>query len=420
MNLHYPPPSNKLAIIPQKSKAGWEEVRSGMDNRLGALALKIEEEGEREEDLVVELPEIEEEEPQAPERLGEYEVPAQFFQGVGSTSMLTREEEQSIARGIVRCRKRIRRLLRRFPRLIAAALPEHGRSVIHPSDDFRERETVMILGYARRLLQSRRRTDPRLGSRIQVREFVQSLERELQEYRKLRNRMIEANLRLVISFARRYRRTGVSFLDMVQEGTLGLIRAVEKYDPVKEVKFGTYAVWWIWQQIGRAGDMHGGLIRTPVHWNQLRRKVGRETQRLQTQNDGEVDRDALAEASGVDADRLETMTQSFQCLSLDSPIGNDDDRTLEELLASDASDPERDAAAVDLSEQLEAALCQLPAREADILRLRFGTNDQQSLTLEEVGRRYGVSRERIRQLEARALKQLLPICEGQGLRAYVD
>src|SRR5574337_1820828 len=80
---------------------------------------------------------------------------------------------------------------------------------------------------------------------------------------------------------------------MVQEGTLGLSRAVEKYDPAKEVKFGTYAVWWIWQQIGRAGDVHGGLIRTPVHWNQLRRKVGRETQRLQTANDGEVDRDAL-------------------------------------------------------------------------------------------------------------------------------
>ncbi len=393
-----------------------------MDNRLGALALKIDEENDREEELAVDacLEGLEEEDSGSADVVGDYDLPSQFFRSVGATAMLSREDELAIARGIVRARNRIRRILRRFPRLTAAALPLHGRSVVHPADDFRERETVLVLDFARRQLRSRRRSDLRFGTRMRLREFVTALESELKEYRKLRDRMIEANLRLVISFAKRYRRAGVSFLDMVQEGTLGLIRAVEKYDPVKEVKFGTDAVWWIWQQIGRAGDVHGGLIRTPVHWNQLRRKVGRETQRLQTENDGEVDRDALAEASGVDADRLETMTQNFQCLSLDSPLGADDDRTLEELLASDADDPEREAAAVDLSQQLEAALAQLPAREADILRLRFGTSDSQSLTLEEVGRRYGVSRERIRQLEARALKQLLPICEGQGLRAYVD
>ena len=393
-----------------------------MDNRLGALALKIEDENEREEELALDvLDEVEEEdEGELPQRFGEYDLPSHFFQNVGSTTMLTREEEQTIARGLVRTRNRIRRLLRRFPRLTAAALPSRGRSVIHPADDFRERETVTILEFARQLLRSRRRADSRFGTRLRLREFVRALESELQEYRRLRDRMIEANLRLVISFAKRYRRTGVSFLDMVQEGTLGLIRAVEKYDPVKEVKFGTYAVWWIWQQIGRAGDIHGGLIRTPVHWNQLRRKVGRETQRLQTAHDGEVNRDALAEASGVDADRLDTMTQNFQCLSLYSPLGSEDERTLEELLASDTDDPEREAAATDLSKQLEVALSHLPQREADILRLRFGTSDDQSLTLEEVGRRYGVSRERIRQLEARALKQLLPICESQGLRAYVD
>lgn len=391
-----------------------------MDNRFGALALKVEDEDTLDEELEQRPEELKgEEEVETAEVVGDYDLQSHFFQDVGATAMLTPDEEQTIARGIVRSRNRIRRLLRRFPRITAAALPKHGRSVIRPNHDFRERETVMVLDFARRLLRSRRRSDL-IGSRLRVREFVRSLETELEAYRKLRDRMIEANLRLVISFAKRYRRTGVSFLDMVQEGTLGLIRAVEKYDPVKEVKFGTYAVWWIWQQIGRAGDIHGGLIRTPVHWNQLRRKVGRETQRLQTRNDGEVTREALAEASGVDADRLDTMTQSFQCLSLESPLGADDDRTLEELLASENDDPELGAAAVDLSQQLEVALSRLPQREADILRLRFGTADSQSLTLEEVGRRYGVSRERIRQLEARALRQLLPICESQGLRAYVD
>ena len=393
-----------------------------MDDRFGALALKVEDEDSLDESLDPEEASetVKGREPEASEEIGDYDLQSHFFQDVGATAMLAPEEEQTIARAIVRSRNRIRRLLRRVPRLTTAALPKHGRSVIRPSDDFRERETVMILEFARRLLRSRRRSDLQMVSRMRLRELVRALEAELKTYRKLRDRMIEANLRLVISFAKRYRRTGVSFLDMVQEGTLGLVRAVEKYDPVKEVKFGTYAVWWIWQQIGRAGDIHGGLIRTPVHWNQLRRKVGRETQRLQTKNDGEVTREALAEASGVDADRLETMTQSFQCVSLESPLGADDDRTLEELLASEGDDPERGAAAVDLSEQLEVALSHLPQREADILRLRFGTAESQSLTLEEVGRRYGVSRERIRQLEARALRQLLPICESQGLRAYVD
>jgi len=393
-----------------------------MDNGFGALALNVEDNDTVDDELRLEegVGEFKAQEQESPEETGDYDLQAHFFQDVGSTALLTPEEEQAIGRAIVRSRNRIRRLLRRLPRLTAAALPKHGRSVIRPNDDFRERETVMILDFAKRLLRSRRRIEPQLASRMRLREFVHALEAELDTYRELRDRMIEANLRLVISFARRYRRVGVSFLDMVQEGTLGLIRAVEKYDPVKEVKFGTYAVWWIWQQIGRAGDAHGGLIRTPVHWNQLRRKVGRETQRLQTKHDGEVTREALAEASGVDAGRLETMTQSFQCLSLDSPLGADDDRTLEDLLASESNDPEQGAAAVDLSQQLEAALAHLPQREADILRLRFGTADSQSLTLEEVGRRYGVSRERIRQLEARALRQLLPICESQGLRAYVD
>jgi RNA polymerase primary sigma factor len=391
-----------------------------MDTSFGALALKVEDEEPREDDGELTASANEAEEQESTTDYGEDALHAHFFQDVGSTAMLEPEEEQALARNIVRARNRIRRLLRRFPRMTAAALPVHGRSVIRPADDFRERETVMVLEFARRRARSRSRSSLRFGSPLHLREFVRGLEAELKEYRTLRDRMIEANLRLVISFAKRYRRPGVSFLDMVQEGTLGLIRAVEKYDPAKEVKFGTYAVWWIWQQIGRAGDVHGGLIRTPVHWNQLRRKVSRETQRLQNVHDGEVDREELAEASGVDADRLETMTQNFQCLSLDSPLGADDDRTLEELLASEHDDPEREAAAVDLSEQLEVALAQLPQREADILRLRFGTADSQSLTLEEVGRRYGVSRERIRQLEARALKQLLPICEGQGLRAYVD
>jgi RNA polymerase primary sigma factor len=350
---------------------------------------------------------------------GEYDLPPVLMSGIASTPLLSREEESQLARQVVRARSRIRRVLRTLPRLVNAALPEHGRSVVRPTTDFRERETVTILQFARDVLRPRR-YDGRFGNRLRVRTFVRELESAVRDYRVLRDRMIQANLRLVVSLARRYRRPGVAFADIVQEGTIGLIRAVEKYDPSRDVKFSTYAVWWIWQQIGRSGDVFGNLIRTPVHWNQLRRKVGRETQRLQSSNNGDVDRETLAQASGVDAERFEVMMQSFQCLSLATPLGTGTERTLEELLPSDQGDPETSAAASDLSTQLEAALAHLPDREADILRLRFGTNRREALTLEEVGRLYGVSRERIRQLEARALKSLLPICELEGLRAYVD
>jgi RNA polymerase primary sigma factor len=388
-----------------------------MDDGLGAVALDLQAEAEDQSSVA---PEETTPEPTASSPgSGEYDLPPVLLSGITSTPLLSRDEESQLARDVVKARTRIRRVLRTLPRLVNAALPEHGRSVVRPDTDFRERETVTILDYAREVLRPRR-YDGRFGNRLRVRTFIRELEAALKNYRTLRDRMIQANLRLVVSLARRYRRPGIAFADIVQEGTIGLIRAVEKYDPSRDVKFSTYAVWWIWQQIGRSGDVFGNLIRTPVHWNQLRRKVGRETQRLQSSNNGDVDRRTLAQASGVDTERFEIMMQSFQCLSLATPLGAGTERTLEELLPTDQGDPESSAAARDLSAQLEAALAQLPEREADILRLRFGTNRPDALTLEEVGRIYGVSRERIRQLEARALKSLLPICELEGLRAYVD
>ena len=227
-------------------------------------------------------------------------------------------------------------------------------------------------------------------------------------------------MRLVLALARRYRRTGAPMLDLVQEGTLGLLRAIEKFDPARDVRFSTYAAWWIWQQIGRAGDEHATLIRTPLHWHQLRRKLNREAQRFESLG-VPFQREQLAEASGVAAGRVDAVSQSFICLSLSSPMANDDDdRTLEDTIPSESLRPEASMHAADLSEQLEKALAQLPQREADVLRLRFGTSESVPSTLEEIGVRYGVSRERVRQIEARALKRLLPICERTGLRSYFE
>ncbi len=334
---------------------------------------------------------------------------ATFFADVAQVGLLSRHEEETLGLAIADRRGRILKLLRGRPRLVTDALQHVGRGLVHPDDDFREREALTVLTYARQRLKAMSR---RQRGRKSLAKFVDNLQRELTAYRTLRDRMMTANVRLVMTLARRYRHPILSYLDLVQEGVLGLMRAVEKYEPTRGIKFSTYAVWWIWQQISRAADCQGAMIRTPVHWNQLRRKLGRTA----LQADGDMDPDTVAEEHGMSAERLATMAQSFQCLSLAAPIGDDDDRTLGDTIPADGgADPEGAILDSDLSERLASAVGELPHREAEILRLRFGLNGSQVYTLEEIGQRFGVSRERIRQLEARALKQMRQICTAQGL-----
>jgi RNA polymerase primary sigma factor len=332
-----------------------------------------------------------------------------FFADVAQVGLLTREEEEALGSEISERRARILKLLRKHPRLVGQALENVGRGLVHPEEDFREREALTVLTYARRRLRGMRRNQ---RGRKTLREFANALEREMSAYRRFRDRMMTANVRLVMTLARRYRHPTLSYLDLVQEGILGLMRAVEKFEPSRGIKFSTYAVWWIWQQISRAADCQGAMIRTPVHWNQMRRKLGRTS----WQAEGDVDSDAVAEEHGVSPERLAAMAQPFQCLSLTAPLAEGDDRTLGDTLAADSSeDPEGVMLASDLSQRLATAVEELPDREAQILRLRFGLNGAPCRTLEEIGQQFGVSRERIRQLEARALKQMKTICSAQGL-----
>lgn len=327
---------------------------------------------------------------------------AAFAADVARVELLTRDEEEALGWQIAAQRDRIRRLLRGRRRLVAAALRNVGRGVVHPDADFREREALTILAYAKR-----RAAAPAGGAgsdRPALRRFVDRLECELDAYRTLRDRMMTANVRLVMSLARRYHHPTLSFLDLVQEGVLGLMRAVEKYQPSRQIKFSTYAVWWVWQQIARAADCQGALIRTPVHWNQLRRKLGR------------LGRDAGSVELDLTPERVAEMTQPLQCLSLATPLGRDDERTLSDTLAADpAEGPEQSMVETNLGERLASALCALPDREAQIVSLRFGMSGRRAQTLEEIGQRFGVSRERIRQIEARALGRMRAICNTQGL-----
>jgi RNA polymerase primary sigma factor len=256
-------------------------------------------------------------------------------------------------------------------------------------------------------------------TRQKVHAFVRELEAALSDYRSVRDEMLRANLRLVNLFARKYHHPVLSSLDLFQEGAIGLMRAIEKYDPERNIKFSTYATWWIWQQLSRAADTHGSLIRMPVHWNQFRRRVSRDARDLANENDGPVSREQIAASHGLDRERFETMAQSFQFVSTDAPIGDDDDRTLESTLPADAPEPNDHAEQTSLRERLGEALDQLPPRERVILRQRFGLNDDEPETLEQLGQQFGVSRERIRQLEARGLKLLKAICAKQGLTDYL-
>jgi RNA polymerase primary sigma factor len=341
------------------------------------------------------------------------DLAAAFFAEVSQVGLLTREEEEVLGSQIARHRKRVRSMLRGQRRLVEEALHDVGRGLVHPENDFREREALLILRHARRKLGA---MHLRQRGRGKLRGFVEGLEAEMAAYRKLRDRMMTANIRLVMTLARRYRHPTLSFLDLVQEGVLGLMRAVEKYEPSRNIKFSTYAVWWIWQQISRAADCQGAIIRTPVHWNQMRRKLNRGAAAAE----GEREPDDVAEEHGLSPERLVAMSQSFQCLSLTAPLGDDDDRTLADTIASQESDdPEGAILNADLGERLSSAVGELPDREAQILRLRFGLEGSQVYTLEEIGQRFGVSRERIRQLEARALRQMRAICAEQGISEAV-
>lgn len=347
--------------------------------------------------------------PSDPERL--------FAASIRKTRVLTREAEVDLARQIVRARGRVRRVIRQARRITRRALSDGGRGVILPESDFREREALRVLEFAQSKLRGSAPLRGQGFTRRELRVFVAELTAALAAYRSVRDQMIEANIRLVSLLARQYRHPTLTYLDMVQEGTIGLIRAIEKFEPDRGVKFSTYAVWWIWQQITRSVDNQGALIRTPVHWSQFRRRMDRQSLR----NAGEEAppaEDAAAE-QGVAPERAAMMTQTFRFVSTDAPSSEDDDRPLETVVDDVEKEPESQVLQDDLRAQLDQAITHLPAREAYILRERFGLRDDESQTLEELGTHFGVSRERIRQLESRALRQLRDVCAAQGLQDYL-
>ena len=259
------------------------------------------------------------------------------------------------------------------------------------------------------------------------REWAQEVEIEWSEFqrrlyigRRAKDKMVQSNLRLVVSIAKKYMNRGLSFQDLIQEGSLGLIRAAEKFDHEKGYKFSTYATWWIRQAITRAIADQSRTIRLPVHLYETISRIKKTTKILSQEMGRKPTEEEIATRMEMTIEKLRFIAKSAQLpISLETPIGKEEDSRLGDFIEADGETPEDEVSKNLLREDLENVLDTLSPRERDVLRLRYGLDDGRMKTLEEIGQIFNVTRERIRQIEAKALRKLRHPNRNSILKEYI-
>lgn len=353
---------------------------------------------------------------------------SKYLKGIGKTPLLSAEEEKELAIKLKKKREELKQITLRLIQIIrnSSQLLDFFRKEGKTLKDMQQTEDNMDkLREVTEFIVKNREKIVQIGKDQgeQIEKIIQKMEKIKETYEQYKKRMMEANLRLVVSFAKKYTGKGVSFSDLIQEGNIGLSRAVDKFDYETGKRFSTYASWWIRQSLSRAITDQAKAIRLPIHIAHLMKKLTTISRKLEQELSRQPTTEEIAEEAELSPDKIKQLLGlSQETISFDTPVGEEKDTPMIDFIANSTVPPPVYELTLEMLKQEVRELLDKVVkdkREFEILKLRFGLEGE-TLSLREIGKKYGVSRERIRQIQERALRRLRTPAEQKGLREYLE